>query len=132
MTVCVMAQAPGWNCSGTRLAYRSTFIVWPSSRLTLRIASCSLAISAGFSLPGETRVPSSASLRILSAASGPRPLNVVDQELPQRAGVAFAEQFASALRATPCARSTRRRRPAPPRSETDCRDRRPAAAWPPT
>ena len=50
-------------------------IDWPSLRFTFRIASCSLAISSGSSLPGETRGRMPASAMILSAASAPMPSN---------------------------------------------------------
>ena len=61
------------------------------------MASCSLAISAGFSLPGETRLRSSASCEDLVGRVGPHAVEGGGQELPQRAGVARLQQLERAL-----------------------------------
>ena len=49
----VIAQSRSLNCSGTRLAYRSNCITWPSDKFTFRIASCKRLTSAGFNLAGD-------------------------------------------------------------------------------
>ena len=59
------------------------------------MAACSLAISSFFSLPGDCRVPSFGFVENLvgrvAAEAGER----ADQELPQRAGIAFARAVRS-------------------------------------
>ena len=46
-----------------------------------------------FSLPGDCRVPSLASVKDLLGRVAAQAVERVHQELPQRAGVAFAEQL---------------------------------------
>ena len=50
-------------------------------------------MSAGSSLPGETRVPTFAAVRMLVGRLGAQALKRRDEELPQRAGVALFEHF---------------------------------------
>ena len=75
--------------------------------LTFCRAWCRRSTSADLSRPGETRVPTFASVENLVGRVGPEALKAGDEELPQRAGVALFEHFAQRF-----PRHAMRRRPA--------------------
>src|SRR6185369_15259486 len=64
ITDCVMAQAAGWNCKGTRLAYLRTCMTWPSDRFTFFIAAWSRLMASLSSFAGVCRGPIPASDKI--------------------------------------------------------------------
>ena len=93
-TICVIAQLAGENCSGTRLAYRSTSIVWPSLTFTPFIAAEQLFKL--FRLQARWRLPR-AELGFLQDAVGrvaAQAVERVDEKLPNRAGVGLLDQLA--------------------------------------